>query len=145
MSPLGQKVSACGGGKPPSTLYFRVVHPPLVTRRTRSTHFEGPSQNFSNPPTPASQAQLPLTAVVEFCSVSRQCIISRSDDCTIRIWDAETGAPVGDPLEGHTDLVLSIAYSPDGRYIISGSDDGTIRIWAAETGALVGSPIKRNT
>src|SRR5258706_9466524 len=70
MSPLGRKVSARGGEKPPSTLYFRVVHPPLVTRRFRSTHFEGPSQNISNPPTPASQAQLPLTAVVEFCSVS---------------------------------------------------------------------------
>src|SRR5258706_11223602 len=71
MSPLGPKLSARGGEKPPSTLYFRFVRPPLVTRRTRSTCLEGPSQNFSNPPTPASQAQLPLTLVVEFCSVSR--------------------------------------------------------------------------
>ena len=45
---------------------------------------------------------------------------------TIRIWDAETGALVGDPLEGHTGGVNPVAYSPDGQRIISGSDDNTI-------------------
>src|SRR5258707_14861727 len=41
-------------------------------------------------------------------------IVSGSDDKAIRIWDAETGAAVGEPLEGHTNMVWSIAYSPDG-------------------------------
>ena len=50
-------------------------------------------------------------------------IISRSYDFTIQIWDAETGAPVDNPLEGHTLEVFSIAYSPDGCCIISGSFD----------------------
>jgi WD40 repeat protein len=67
------------------------------------------------------------------------------DDKTIRIWDAETGAAVGKPLEGHTDCVWSVAYSPDGQHIISGSDDKTIRIWDAETGAAVGKPLEGHT
>ena len=64
-------------------------------------------------------------------------IISGSWDDTIRIWDAETGAAVGNPLKGHTSCVTSVAYSPDARHIISGSYVRTIRIWDAETGAAV--------
>jgi WD40 repeat protein len=37
-------------------------------------------------------------------------------------------------LEGHTDLVTSVAYSPGGNRIASGSFDKTIRIWDAESG-----------
>ena len=65
-----------------------------------------------------------------------------SGDKTIRIWDAETGAAVGKPLEGHSLYVSSVAYSPDGWFIISGSHDRTIRIWNAETGAAVGKPLE---
>lgn len=37
-------------------------------------------------------------------------------------------------LNGHTDAIASVAYSPDGKYIASGSNDKTIRIWEAQTG-----------
>ena len=37
-------------------------------------------------------------------------------------------------LEGHSSVVNSVAYSPDGTKIISGSDDATIKIWEANTG-----------
>ena len=56
-----------------------------------------------------------------------------------------TGAAVGQPLEGHTDDVTSVGYSPDGCHIISGSDDRTIRIWDAKTGAAVGQPLEGHT
>ena len=46
-----------------------------------------------------------------------------SFDKTIRIWNADTGAAVGNPLRRTRD-VNSVAYSPDGHHIISGSDDG---------------------
>jgi len=75
-------------------------------------------------------------------SPGRRHIISGSDDGTIRIWDAETGATVDKPLEGHSWGVNSVAYSPGGRHIISGSDDKTIRIWDAKTGTPVGEPLE---
>jgi hypothetical protein len=40
-------------------------------------------------------------------------------------------------LTGHSGVVNSVSYSPDGRYIASGSVDRTIKIWDATTGALV--------
>ena len=39
-------------------------------------------------------------------------------------------------MEGHTDLVYSVAYSPDGEKFISGSFDKSIRIWDAKTWTL---------
>lgn len=61
-------------------------------------------------------------------------IVSGSEDCTIRVWDFETGDAVGQPMEGHTASVFCVAFSPDDRRIVSGSFDRTIRIWDAQTG-----------
>ena len=66
-------------------------------------------------------------------------IVSGSDDETIRLWDAQTGGQVGNPLKGHTDFITSVAFSPDGRHIVSGSRDETIRLWDAQTGGQVGN------
>ncbi|KAF7980462.1 hypothetical protein HWV62_37928 [Athelia sp. TMB] len=46
---------------------------------------------------------------------------------------------------GHTDYVLSAAFSPDGRHIASGSWDGTVHIWDAETSLLAAGPIRGHT
>ncbi|WP_143727734.1 nSTAND1 domain-containing NTPase [Moorena bouillonii] len=37
-------------------------------------------------------------------------------------------------LQGHTDIVTDIAFSPDGKQILSGSFDNTVRLWDTETG-----------
>ena len=58
-----------------------------------------------------------------------QRIVSGSTDQTVRIWNAQTGEPIGQPLQGHTGPVWSVAISPDGQRIVSGSDDQTVRIW----------------
>ncbi|QRV80120.1 hypothetical protein RhiJN_08135 [Ceratobasidium sp. AG-Ba] len=68
-------------------------------------------------------------------------IVSGSADNTVRVWDAETGAQIGDPLAGHSYWVTSVAYSPDGRRIVSGSRDNTVRVWDAETSAQIGDPL----
>ena len=39
-------------------------------------------------------------------------------------------------LEGHTNYVFSLAFSPDGTSLASGSGDGTVRIWDTESPAL---------
>ena len=70
-------------------------------------------------------------------------IVTASEDKTARLWDAETGKPIGEPLKGHTDSVMSAAFSPDGKRIVTASDDKTARLWDAETGKQIGEPLTR--
>ena len=69
-------------------------------------------------------------------------IASGSHDKTVRVWDAQTGQSVMDPLKGHDHWVSSVAFSPDGRHIVSGSYDMTVRLWDAQTGQSVMDPLK---
>ncbi|KOR33027.1 hypothetical protein TI05_03575 [Achromatium sp. WMS3] len=47
---------------------------------------------------------------------------------SIRLQNLATGRIFG-LLRGHTNVVLSLAFSPDGGYLVSGSFDKTARIW----------------
>jgi len=41
------------------------------------------------------------------------------------------------PQVGHSQWVLSIAFSPDGRTVLSGSGDSTLKLWDVATGTLM--------
>jgi WD40 repeat protein len=40
-------------------------------------------------------------------------------------------------LEGYSDKVTSVTFSPDGNQVVSGSHDWTVRVWDAVTGAAL--------
>ncbi|AVH66905.1 WD40 repeat-containing protein [Nostoc sp. 'Peltigera membranacea cyanobiont' N6] len=42
-------------------------------------------------------------------------------------------------LEGHTNWIRSVAFSPDGEILVSGSDDKTVRLWNTTTGQFLRS------
>jgi WD40 repeat protein len=57
----------------------------------------------------------------------------RSTDCTLKIWDLETGQEVR-TLAGHSNWLSGVAVSPDGKHAVSASIDRTLRVWELETG-----------
>ena len=58
--------------------------------------------------------------------------LASGSDKIVRVWNTATGE-LEDKLEGHTDTVLSVAFSHNGRFIVSGSGDETVRIWNIAT------------
>ncbi|MBF0537872.1 MAG: hypothetical protein HQL03_06415 [Nitrospirae bacterium] len=51
------------------------------------------------------------------------------------IWDM-AGNPLN-TLEGHVDIVITVAISADGKKIVSGSRDSSIKVWDEGTGRLI--------
>ncbi len=62
--------------------------------------------------------------------------MSGSGDRTVRLWDTAMGAAL-QTLDGHTDSVWSVAFSPNGKQVVSGSGDRMVRLWDAATGATL--------
>jgi hypothetical protein len=56
-----------------------------------------------------------------------------SSNKTVRLWEAATGT-CRSTLEGHSDWVSAVAFSPDGQLVASASGDNTVRLWKAATG-----------
>ena len=72
-------------------------------------------------------------------------IASGGEDRTIRIWDAQTGSPILEPLKMHTKSILCVAFSPDGSQIASGDQAFLVMLWDATSGQLVSKPLKGHT
>ena len=77
---------------------------------------------------------------VVFCPDGRR-ILTASADKTARLWDATTGAPVGEAMR-HEDEVVAAVFSPDGAHIATASKDRTARLWNAATGKSLGEPMR---
>ncbi|HEY6287081.1 MAG TPA: serine/threonine-protein kinase [Ktedonobacteraceae bacterium] len=55
----------------------------------------------------------------------------KGSDTTVHVWDALTGANAM-PYSGHSEIVWSVAWSPEGSRIVSASREKTVQVWKAE-------------
>ena len=87
---------------------------------------------------------LPLTAVMSHSdailsasfSPDGSKIVTTSRDTTARLWDSQSGHPVGNPMH-HGKLVRCAVFSPDGLHVVTGCFDGTVRLWNVASGQPV--------
>ena len=82
------------------------------------------------------EARVGSTLDLRFSPDSSKLLLSNGDSdgrAVVRLWDVETDRLVH-RFDGHTERVLSVRFSSDGRRIVTSSWDGTARIWDAVTG-----------
>ena len=60
-----------------------------------------------------------------------QLVAAAGDDHSIQIWRVADGKQVA-VLEGHTDWVRSVVFTPDGRRLITAGDDGRVLLWRVD-------------
>ena len=68
--------------------------------------------------------------------------MTRVDPASNFTWSAETCQPISSPFEGHTNYVMSVAFSHGGEHVVSGPWVHTARIWDTETGQTVSDPFE---
>lgn len=68
-------------------------------------------------------------------------LMARAEDDEIEFYDQATGEQLGESLVGHTDIIRSLAFSPDGGVLASGGDDETVRLWNVAKRRAIGGPL----
>ncbi len=64
-------------------------------------------------------------------------LVSGGRDDTVILWNANSGAPLHEPLQGHQSDIWTVAFSADGDRVASGSWNGAIRLWDVTSGKQV--------
>jgi hypothetical protein len=67
--------------------------------------------------------------------------IATASGFTARVWDAETGTVVLEPLR-HPSWVEHVEFSPDGSRLVTTCADRGVRVWDATTGIQISEPMQ---
>jgi WD40 repeat protein len=59
-------------------------------------------------------------------------LASGSADNAVKLWSVESQKEAT-TLQGHSQGVYTVAFSPDGKYLASGSKDNTVKLWSLES------------
>jgi WD40 repeat protein/serine/threonine protein kinase len=124
-------------------------HPPSISVRSIAFRPDGKSLLTGGEPAQIWDAEsgalivgpLPGRADVVAFRPDGKAVATGGADRTTRIWDARTGAPIGEPLS-HPGSVDALAYSPDGKAIAVGLDAGIARAWDPATREPIGPPLR---
>ncbi|KAG9190168.1 hypothetical protein G6011_08256 [Alternaria panax] len=118
------------------------------SRSRRSSSSSSPRRHRTPTPSKATSLHYAPTLILRGHKKAISCvkfspdgryIASASADCTIKIWDARTGA-LEHTLEGHLAGISTICWSLDSKILASGSDDKSIRLWDTTTGLAHPTP-----
>lgn len=77
----------------------------------------------------------PPTNALAF-SHNNKWLVEGSKGQFVRLYDIETGEVLR-RFKGHSDGVLSVAFSPDDKRVISSDVHGTVRLWEVLTGKQI--------
>jgi len=86
----------------------------------------------NNLPTKKPNSSLALEKAKSRIDIVNKLLAKKQDDLTAEELNYRLHI-----TKGHSDSVISIAISPDGKYIVSGSDDNTIKLWDISSGKEV--------
>ena len=82
-------------------------------------------------------AHLQLVRFAAFSPDGRRVVTCVGDELLrsgeARLWDAESGAPIGEPM-AHAEPVTFASFSSDGTLVATASVDNTARVWSASDG-----------
>ncbi len=99
------------------------------------------------PPCGRSGTRSPAGAAGRAIKFSRdgRMVATGSVDGTVRLWDSDTGAPIGKPMNGHRVCDRSIAFSNDGRLLAVGCSCSSLQLWDTGTFKPVGDPMSMDS
>lgn len=66
-------------------------------------------------------------------------------DGSVRLWDAATWKPIGEPLVTGAAIASSVDFSPDGDLLASGDQNGAVEFWDPATGTMDGKTINAHS